>query len=338
MNIINCAVVGAGRISQKHIDAILSKKDGFNLVAICDSDEEVAKTAAEKLEIPHYSSLEQMLSEGPAMDLVSLCTPSGLHAAQAIAALRAGKHVVTEKPMACNLLDAEQMIQVAQACDKKLFVVKQNRLNPTVQALKQAIDDRLFGNIHMVQSNVFWTRPQAYYDQAPWRGTWAMDGGAFMNQASHYVDLLEWLVGPIVKIQSMTKTFARNIEAEDSGVLNLEWKNGAIGSMSVTMLAYPNNLEGSITILGSKGSVKIGGMALNQVEFSHFEGANDIFDKAISYKTECVYGNGHEPYYQNVADVLLRGANPIADGCSGIKSIKILSQIYKEKIMPNTMT
>lgn len=332
MKQINCALVGAGRISSKHLDAITNNAD-FKLVAICDTNEEVAMQVARNLNVPFYTYMDIMLEAVPTIDLIILCTPSGLHAEQAINALKRGKHVVTEKPMACCLSDAEQMIEAASRANKRLFVVKQNRLNPTVLALKQAIDDDLFGDIYMVQSNVFWTRPQSYYDQASWRGTWKMDGGAFMNQASHYVDLLEWLLGPIVRIQAMTKTLARKIEAEDTGVLNLEWENGALGSMSVTMLTYPKNIEGSITILGSKGSVKIGGMALNQVEYCHFESEQNLFAQPLDYQTDSVYGNGHQPYYSNVADVLLRGAEAVADGSSGLKSIKILSQIYQEKMV-----
>jgi UDP-N-acetyl-2-amino-2-deoxyglucuronate dehydrogenase len=188
----------------------------------------------------------------------------------------------------------EDGVRMVKACDKagvKLLVVKQNRRNPTLQLLKRAIIEKRFGKIHMVHLNVFWTRSQEYYDQASWRGTWEYDGGAFMNQASHYVDLLEWLIGPIDKVQAMMST-TRNIEVEDTGVLNIKWRNGALGSMSVTMLTYPKNLEGSITVLGEKGTVKIGGVAVNDIQHWEFEEPKDYDSeiKSANYQTTSVYG------------------------------------------------
>jgi UDP-N-acetyl-2-amino-2-deoxyglucuronate dehydrogenase len=328
MNRIKCALLGCGRIASKHLQALQDNGDDFELIAVCDAVEAQAQATAVAQNVPYYLDLEAMLKAAPAIDLLCICTPSGLHPEQAILAAQYGKHVVTEKPMACTVADAKQMIAVAKQNNTRLFVVKQNRLNPTVQALKQAVDQGRFGKIYMVQSNVFWTRPQEYYSQAPWRGTWKMDGGAFMNQASHYVDLLEWLVGPVKTVQAMTRTLARNIEAEDSGVVNLAWENGAIGSMSVTMLTYPKNMEGSITILGEKGTVRLDGVALNEVKIWDFADNQDEDIASLSYQPDTVYGNGHGPYYKNIADVLQAGAAPIADGVSGLKSVQLLSAIY----------
>ena len=165
---------------------------------------------------------------------------------------------MSEKPMATRWKDGIAMVHACDDAKVRLFIVKQNRRNATIQLLKRAIDEKRFGRIHMVQVNVFWTRPQAYYDSAKWRGTWEMDGGAFMNQASHYIDLLDWLIGPVADVQAMTGTLARDIEVEDSGVLNVRWRHGALGSVAVTMLTYPKNLEGSITIIGEKGTVRLG--------------------------------------------------------------------------------
>ena len=191
--------------------------------------------------------------------MVILATPSGLHAPQTIEAAEAGRHVVTEKPMATRWSDGKAMVQACDQAGVRLFVVKQNRLNATIQLLKRAMDKKRFGQIYMVNVNVFWNRPQEYYDSARWRGTWEFDGGAFMNQASHYVDLLDWLVGPVECVHAFTATLARRIEVEDTGVANVRWRSGALGSINVTMLTYPKNLEGSITIIGERGTVRVGG-------------------------------------------------------------------------------
>ena len=182
----------------------------------------------------------------------------------------------------------------------------------------------------MVNINVFWTRPQDYYDQASWRGTWELDGGALMNQASHYVDLIDWLMGPVEKVQAMTSTMARNIEVEDTGVLNIKWRSGTLGSINVTMLTYPKNLEGSITILGEKGTVKIGGVAVNNIEHWQFQDERD-YDRDISkvnYKTESVYGYGHPSYFKNVVKVFRGESEPETDGREGLKSLEILIAAY----------
>jgi UDP-N-acetyl-2-amino-2-deoxyglucuronate dehydrogenase len=182
----------------------------------------------------------------------------------------------------------------------------------------------------MVNLNVFWTRPQEYYDTAKWRGTWELDGGAFMNQASHYVDLIDWLIGPVEKIQAMTGTLARDIEVEDTGVLNIKWRNGAMGSMNVTMLTYPKNFEGSITILGEKGTVRIGGVAVNEIQHWEFEN-EEPYDQDIqeaNYQTTSVYGFGHPLYYKNVIEVLRGNCEPETDGREGLKSMEVLIAAY----------
>ena len=254
------ALVGCGRISKNHFEAI-DKIDGLELVAVSDADPERAKRAGLEWKVPYFSSYEKMLAESSA-DVVTIATPSGLHPEQGIAAAKAGKHVVMEKPMAISLTGADALVR---ACDKagvQLFVVKQNRLNPPVQLLKRAVDRNRFGRIYMASCAVHWARPQEYYDQAPWRGTWEFDGGAFMNQASHYVDLIQWIMGPVESVMAKTATLARRIETEDSGIAILKFRSGALGAIEVTMLAYPRNLEGSLTILGEKGSAKIGADAL----------------------------------------------------------------------------
>jgi UDP-N-acetyl-2-amino-2-deoxyglucuronate dehydrogenase len=264
------------------------------------------------------------------LDMVALCTPSGTHPEQTILAARHGVHVITEKPMATRWGDGVSMVKACDEAGVHLFVVKQNRLNSTLQLLKRAVTEKRFGKIHMVHLNVFWSRPQSYYDQGSgWRGTWEFDGGAFMNQASHYVDLLDWLIGPVEKVQAMMST-TRDIEVEDTGVLNVKWRNGALGSMSVSMLTYPQNLEGSITILGDKGTVKIGGMAVNEIQTWKFEDQRD-YDAQVesaNYQTTSVYGFGHPLYYKNVVDVMRGRAKPETDGREGLKSLELLVAAY----------
>jgi UDP-N-acetyl-2-amino-2-deoxyglucuronate dehydrogenase len=253
-----------------------------------------------------------------------------LHPTQAMDAARAGFDVMTEKPMATRWHDGQSMVRTCDEAGVRLFVVKQNRRNKTLQLLKQAVDKGRFGRIYMVNVNVFWTRPQAYYDSAAWRGTWEFDGGAFMNQASHYVDLLDWIVGPVESVMAYTGTLERNIEVEDTGVAALKWRNGAMGSINVTMLTYPKNLEGSITILGERGSVRIGGVAVNEI--THWEFADsDPMDQDIrdaNYKTTSVYGFGHPLYYDNVINTFRGEARPETDGREGLKSLELLIAMY----------
>lgn len=326
---IRFAIVGCGRISDRHTDAIRRHHERAELVAVCDTDREVLAKASRELDVPGFDSIEQLLARSEA-DIVTLCTPSGLHPAQAVQIARGGRHVVTEKPMATRLVDGKRMVA---ACDEEgvqLFVVKQNRLNPTLQLLKRATLKRRFGRIYMVNVNVFWTRPQEYYDSARWRGTWEFDGGAFMNQASHYVDLLDWLIGPIESVHAYTSTLERNIEVEDTGVANIKWRSGALGSVNVTMLTYPRNLEGSITILGEKGTVQIGGVAVNEIKHWEFADADedDVKVKDSSYQTSSVYGVGHPMYYDNVIRVLRGEAKPETDGREGLRSLETLIAMY----------
>lgn len=326
---IRIAIVGCGRISKNHFGAIAQHADDLELAAVCDNDPEVLERHVAEYKAPGYLEFEDMLRACDC-DLVSICTPSGLHAGQAILAARHGKHVMTEKPMATRWQDGINMVHACDEANVRLFVIKQNRRNATLQLLKRAVEEKRFGKIHMVHLNVFWTRPQAYYDSAKWRGTWEMDGGAFMNQASHYVDLLEWLIGPIADVQAMTGTLARDIEVEDSGVLNVRWRNGALGSMAVTMLAYPRNLEGSITILGEKGSVRVGGVAVNDIQIWDFAEPTD-YDEAVksaSYETTSVYGFGHPLYFKNVIATLRGEAEPETDGREGLKSLEVLIAAY----------
>lgn len=326
---IKIAVVGCGRISEKHFEAISCHNQDLELIAVCDQNQEVLDSTAKKFGVTGYTRLDTLLEQSDA-DLISICTPSGRHPSEVIRCANAGKHVMTEKPMATRWADGIAMVQACDQARVRLFVVKQNRRNTTLQLLKRAIEEKRFGRIFMVHLNVFWSRPQAYYDQAKWRGTWELDGGAFMNQASHYVDLLEWLIGPIADVQAMTGTLGRDIEVEDTGVMNVRWRNGALGSMAVTMLTYPKNYEGSLTILGEKGTVRVGGVAVNEIQTWDFAEPRDYDDQIFqaSYETTSVYGFGHPLYYKNVIDTLRGEAEPETDGREGLKSLEVIIAAY----------
>lgn len=326
---IRFALVGCGRIAKNHFGAIKQHADRAELVGVCDINPQALEEAVATTGATPYKSLTEMLGKCDA-DAFILTTPSGLHPEQSIQIAEAGKHVITEKPMATRWEDGKRMVAACDAAGVRLFVVKQNRRNATLQLLKSAVQKNRFGRIYMVNLNVFWTRPQEYYDSAAWRGTWEFDGGAFMNQASHYVDLIDWLIGPVESLQAYTATLERDIEVEDTGVISVRWRNGALGSMNVTMLTYPKNLEGSITILGEKGTVRIGGVAVNDVQ--HWEFAESDPDdekiKDASYQTTSVYGFGHPLYYDNVIKVLRGEAEPETDGREGLKSLEILIAAY----------
>ncbi len=328
---IRVGLVGCGRISKNHFAAIEQNNTDFQLAALCDIDVSTLTDHINKYKVPGYTNMKDMLIS-ESVDMVVLCTPSGLHSQQAILAAKHGINVITEKPMSTRLSDGVAMVNACDLAGVRLFVVKQNRLNATLQLLKKAVEQGRFGRIYNVALNVFWTRPQDYYNQGNgWRGTWEFDGGAFMNQASHYIDLLDWIVGPVESVMVYTATQAREIEAEDSGVAAIRWRSGAMGTLNVSMLTYPKNLEGSITILGEKGTVRIGGVAVNEIQEWQFMDARAEDQEIINanYITTSVYGFGHPLYYKNVLEVMRGCAEPETDGRSGLKSLELLVAMYK---------
>lgn len=326
---IKIGVVGCGRISANHFKSIDAHSRDLQLTAVCDADTASLETASRQYDVPGYSSLTDLLLQSDT-DVLALCTPSGLHPYQTIEIARAGRHVITEKPMATRWSDGLRMVRECDQAGVHLFVVKQNRRNATLQLLKRAMDSRRFGRIFMVTINVFWSRPQSYYDSAKWRGTWEFDGGALMNQASHYIDLVDWLIGPVESVQAYVATLARNIQVEDTATVGIRWRSGALGSVNVTMLTWPRNMEGSITILGERGSVRIGGVAVNEIQ--HWEFADKHPDdenvKAANYETGSVYGFGHPLYYDNVVKTLRGEADAETDGREGLRSLELLIASY----------
>ncbi len=355
------ALIGCGRISKNHFEAFEKLSDRVQLVAVCDIVEANAKAYADKYKVPYYLSHKDMLKKEK-IDIVDICTPSGLHPTIGMDCARTPgmKAVISEKPMSVDVNLAKDFIRVCNKNKVKLFVVKQNRLNPAVMLLKQAIEKGRFGKIYMFNTTVHWQRPQDYYDQASWRGTRDMDGGAFMNQASHYVDAVQWLLGPVKSVLARTEAMARNLpgnrpenrtflddrDLEDSGIAILNFEPSKIlgtsktlGTIEVTMCAYPKNLEGSITILGEKGSVKIGGTSLNKVENWQFAEGDPMDAEVQSASTEppSVYGFGHLGYIANVLDILDNKATPYAlentpDGDEGLRSLRLLNAIYTSSL------
>jgi UDP-N-acetyl-2-amino-2-deoxyglucuronate dehydrogenase len=327
---VRFALVGCGRISANHIEALRQHAGRAELVAVCDNRPEALAAAVARTGAAGFASLDALLA-GCDADIVVLATPSGLHPRQAMRAAQAGRHVLTEKPMATKWDEGMQMVRVCREAGVKLFVVKQNRLNPTLQRLKQAVDGGRFGAIYLSTVNVFWTRPQSYYDDARWRGRWDLDGGAFLNQASHYVDMVDWLVGPVDSVHAYTATLARDIEAEDTGVMSLRLRRGGLASINVTMLTHGKNFEGSITILGEKGTVRIGGVAVNQIQ--HWEFADnrpeDEQVRSASYAAPSVYGPGHPLYYDNVIGTLRGEQNAEVDGYEGLRSLEVVIAAYR---------
>ena len=327
---IRFAVVGCGRIAQNHFAALKQHAARAELVAVCDNRPQALAEAVASTGAQGFASLDALLA-GSDAEVVVLATPSGLHSRQAIKVAQSGRHVLSEKPMATKWDEGVAMVRACRDAGVKLFVVKQNRLNATLQLVKRAVEQGRFGRLAMVNVNVFWTRPQSYYDAAPWRGRWDMDGGAFMNQASHYVDMVDWLVGPVDNVHAYTATLARDIEAEDTGVMSLRLRSGALASVNVTMLTHNKNFEGSITLLGERGTVRVGGVAVNKVEHWEFETAHEDDAKvaSASYGVESVYGPGHPLYYDNVINTLRGVANAAVDGYEGLRSLEVLIAAYR---------
>jgi UDP-N-acetyl-2-amino-2-deoxyglucuronate dehydrogenase len=328
------AIVGCGRISKKHAELLVGKEvEEAELVAVCDVDADRAAEMGGKYGVPQFTDMHEMMNAlGAEIDVVCILTPSGLHAQHVVELASYGKHLVVEKPMALNMRDADKMIQ---ACDKagvKLFVVKQNRYNRPVQQLRKALEAGRLGRLIMGTVRVRWCRTQAYYDQDAWRGTWALDGGVFANQASHHVDLLMWSLGEPVKVYAVSRTALVDIEAEDTGIAVIQFASGALGIVEATTATRPKDLEGSLSIMGEKGSVEIGGFAVNEMKVWNLideagEQKIDIAD--ASELPPNVYGFGHKAYLNHVCDVILHNKPLLVDGVEGRRSLELISAIYE---------
>ncbi len=331
MSKIKFAIIGCGRIAQRHAEHINNYGE---LVAVCDNVVDKAKLLGEKYHAKIYSSAEELLANEKTVDVVSICTPNGLHATLAIAALKAGFHVLVEKPMALTVYDCGEMIKAAEQANKRLFAIKQNRFNPPVAAVKDAIDKGILGKIYSIQLSCFWNRNKDYYENS-WKGTKDLDGGTLFTQFSHFIDLLYWMIGDVKRAYALTANFAHHgiIDFEDTGAIAVEFYNGTIGTINYTVNSYKKNMEGSLTIFAEKGTVKIGGQYLNELEYQSIE--NFEFKDLPKGNTANNYGNyvgsmsNHDKVYQNLIDVLQKGISISTNSFEGLKTVEIIDKIYQ---------
>lgn len=328
------AIVGCGRIAIKHAELLASGLiPNARLTAVCDIIPERAAQFGKKFSVPYFTDFHEMMLKMPTgIDVVNILTPSGLHASHCFELVPYKKHLVIEKPMALTLADADQMISACDRVGVRLFVVKQNRYNLPVKKLREAIEQNRFGKNVLGTIRVRWCRKQEYYDQDSWRGKWAFDGGVLANQASHHIDLLEWMMGPVESIFAKATTRLVKIECEDTAVAVLKFRSGALGVIEATTATRPTDLEGSISILGEKGTVEIGGFALNEMKTWRFTNET-AEDKEIlqNFKTNPpnVYGYGHQEYLAHVVDCIENKREALVAGLEGRKSLELISAIYE---------
>ncbi len=323
-------LIGCGRIGNRHAEHI---QNFGNLLAVCDIDKEKADRAAKTFNCKCYYSIEDILLHEKSAEVASICTPNGLHAEHTIKSLQAGLHILCEKPMALSVYDCGEMIKAAENANRRLFIVKQNRFNPPVAAVKQAIDEGRFGKIHSVQLSCFWNRNEDYYKNS-WKGTKSMDGGTLFTQFSHFVDLLYWMIGDIKKVSAFAGNLGHKniIEFEDTGVIACEFYSGTLGTINYTVNSYKKNMEGSLTIFGEKGTVKIGGQYLNELEYQNIEGY-EIKDLPAGNPPNN-YGqyqgsmSNHDRVYENVIEVLTQKGRIATNGFEGLKTVEIIDKIY----------
>lgn len=326
-SVYKIAIIGCGRIAKKHLEVVHTNKN-LDLISVCDINEEKAKKTAKSMNVKYYTNYIKML-QNEKIDIVSILTPSGLHAKHTIDAANYKKHVIVEKPMALTLDDADKMIEACDINGVKLFVVKQNRYNKPVQKLRAAIVNNRFGKIVLATVRVRWCRTQKYYDMDDWRGTWKYDGGVLANQASHHIDLLEWMVGEVESVFAKSNTSLVEIETEDTAVATLKFRNGALGIIEATTAARPKDLEGSLSILGEKGSVEIGGFAVNSVKHWQFSDSTKEDIESFNQNPPDIYGFGHKKYYENVIASLQNNTKALVDGLEGRKSLELITAIYE---------
>jgi UDP-N-acetyl-2-amino-2-deoxyglucuronate dehydrogenase len=329
---IHFAIIGCGRIAKRHAELLgTGQIQGAKLVAVCDIVPERAAVFGDRYGVPSVTSIDDLLAT-PGIDAVSVLTPSGMHADHSIAAARSGKHVVVEKPMALTLPDADRMIQAAEDSGVRLFVVKQNRFNVPVVKARQALDAGRLGQLVLGTVRVRWCRDQAYYDHDDWRGTFAQDGGVIANQASHHVDMLGWFMGPVASVHARSATALVDIEAEDTAVATVRFRNGALGIIEATGATRPKDLEGSLSVLGSGGSIEISGFAVNEIRHWRFvDSAPEDADVLQKYSVNPpnVYGFGHQAYYEHVVDCLRNGTAALVDGREGRDSLELIVALYE---------
>jgi UDP-N-acetyl-2-amino-2-deoxyglucuronate dehydrogenase len=326
---IKFGLIGCGRIAQRHAEHIANYGQ---LVAVCDNVKQKADDLANKYEAKAYYDVNDMLANG-GVDVVSVCSPNGLHAEHAIKSLKKGFHVLCEKPMALSVTDCGEMIKAAEKANKRLFAIKQNRFNPPVVAVKDAIDEGRLGKIYSIQLSCFWNRNPDYYANS-WKGTKDLDGGTLYTQFSHFIDLLYWMIGDIKNVNAFMSNYAHKgiIDFEDTGVIIAEFSNGAIGTINYTVNSYQKNMEGSLTIFGEKGTVKIGGQYLNELEYQNIDGYKienlPEGNKANNYGNYQGSMSNHDKVYENLVEVLTHNASISTNAFEGLKTVEIIEKIY----------
>lgn len=342
MKKLRFAIIGCGRISYKHVEALIANSQEALLVATCDvklenakikQQEYLSKQAGEELSVNVYTDYKRMLEEED-IDVITIATESGYHPEIAIYCMEHGKHVICEKPMALSIKDADAMISCANKNQVKLCVCHQNRFNPPIKKLRKAVEDNKFGKLINGTARILWNRNMSYYTQAPWRGTWKLDGGTLMNQCIHNIDLLQWMLGgEIDSVYALCDTFIRDIEAEDFGAIMIRFKNGAIGIVEGSACVYPKNLEETLSIFGENGTVCIGGLAVNKIETWNFEDTEYNTDSSFSDEKEpdTVYGFGHSPLFKNMIDSIKNNTEPLVSGVEGKKGMSIILAAYKSR-------
>ncbi|WP_238882192.1 Gfo/Idh/MocA family protein [Clostridium sp. YIM B02551] len=341
MKRLKFAIIGCGRISYKHVEALVNNKEEAELVAICDviienannKKEEYKKNMSdESVSVNAYTDYKEMI-EKEDIDVVTIATESGYHYEIAVYCMNKGKHVIVEKPMALSTKDADEMIEVAHKNNVKLSICHQNRFNKPIVKLRDAIENDKFGKLINGTARILWNRNMGYYEQAPWRGTWELDGGTLMNQCIHNIDLLQWMLGgEIDTVYAQCDTFLRDIEAEDFGAILIRFKNGAIGIVEGTACVFPKNLEETLSIFGEKGTVAIGGLAVNELETWRFDGDDEEeIKKELKTEIDNVYGKGHTPLFKNVIDAINYDRQPLISGEEGKKAMSIILAAYKSR-------
>jgi len=338
------ALIGCGRISFKHIEAFTNNSDNLNLIALCDpiinraeEKEKEYRNIVKQADISLYSDYNKMLLEQKP-DIVTIATESGKHSQIAIDCIKAGCHVIVEKPMALSIKDADKMIQTAKKYNKKLAVCFQNRFNSPIQRLHKALDEDRFGKLLHGMIQIRWNRNEMYYKEAPWRGTWEQDGGTLMNQCTHGIDLLQWIMGEeAVRVQAQIRRFLRPIEAEDFGTAIVEFKNGAVGIIEGTADVFPKNLNETLSIFGEKGTVVVGGLAVNKIETWRFKDSDAVGDTEENVLNNnekdppTVYGFGHTALFKDFIEAIKTNREPFINGESGKKALEIILAIYKSQ-------
>ncbi|KPK99351.1 MAG: oxidoreductase [Planctomycetes bacterium SM23_65] len=329
---LNFGVVGCGRISRKHLEALVGDAFPGKLVAVTDIVEEKARAKAEQCEVPYYLDYHEMMRRHPEIDVIDVLTPTGYHAEHVTELARYGKHIVVEKPMALRVPDCRTMMRACRRRNCRLFVVKQNRFNPAVVAARAALESGRFGRLVMGTVRVRWRRDQGYYEADDWHGTWELDGGVMSQQASHHLDLLQWFMGPVESVQCRTATRLLDIEVEDTAAATLSFESGALGVFEATVATRPETLEGSLSILGERGSVIIGGPAVNKVLYWGFEEPRPEDEQArqnFSQEVPDVYGHGHGAYLAHVVDAIVNDKPGLVEGPEGEKNVRILTALYE---------